>query len=979
MANFDKKKVMRELNRAGVMEKRNVTVAYPGTKKVRGRDTGEPCIVVGVHDKMHKSLLKDSDLIPDKLPSGVKTDVVIKGRITPLNRVFPATPVKYTDPYEFWYDSSYFETYQNQIGNDDPNCAGDNMYVGGGSFYWGNGCPLHAWKHRPLVGGVSIGTYWFDYYDPVLGNVWDEKSSGTLCAVVRDRVDGKIVLLSNNHVFTRGLAYYDLNYSVPSGGVQSIEPLTYVTQPGWGDYNYWYRISEQTYAALGYEPSGAWTPAERAVRDAFFQEVICGEVKRMVPIQFGTDSDQDNQVDCAIASVNQGLAYHGIFKAHVGPYPFASKGEYGSGDVVYISSRTTGYRSPDDSVSPYILSTDAITNVQYAGGDSGIGKFTDQIMITSEEGNVSRSGDSGSPVLVYASNVFKLAGLIFAGAAGYDTVYANHIENVASQMNIEAWDGRITAPTGAYGVGFESTCYHKISTVKKALTHVPDYLYGDCEECENPVTFSFADEQGVELINSIWEVPVKGQATLEKTVYLWFDRGDPQDRTPKEDCSEGQYKITNIRVSVANQDGSFSGGTNQQGQECVDEKWISIRSDGVRTHYCDEMIDDNQSTFKAVGGGFTNSADYLAVGDFCADSARRLFIKVTVPEGCSSEGAVFPKLVVQYNVENESSSSESSSSISSESVSESISSSLSVSQSSSSSSSESQSSSSSSSQSSSSVSSLSSSSSSQSSSSESSPSSSSSSISESKSSSSSESSESSSESSESVSSSSSAASKSSSSESSSLSESKSSSSSSSESSSSESSLSSSSSSDSSSSSSESTSSSSSSSSSLSESKSSSSSYSSESLFACAGSWGSDLCSGGTPTASPNNGDASKVFDDSTSTYWYSSVVNCWVQYQFSSAEKINRVTIRNYNTGGYAPSDFDIMFSNTGAWGGEEFVPVSHQIESSWPANTTKTYSFANDNTYSYMRIFIRDNPLGNLGSGGWVHISEVQAIECEI
>jgi hypothetical protein len=165
-------------------------------------------------------------------------------------------------------------------------------------------------------------------------------------------------------------------------------------------------------------------------------------------------------------------------------------------------------------------------------------------------------------------------------------------------------------------------------------------------------------------------------------------------------------------------DGSFSGGTNEQGQECVDEKWISIRSDGVRTHYCDEMIDDNQSTFKAVGGGFTDSADYLAVGDFCADSARRLFIKVTVPEGVESEGAVFPKLVVQYNVENESSSSESSSSISSASVSES--SSLSSSESKSSSSSSSESSLSSSSDSSSSESSLSSSSESSSSSSESS-------------------------------------------------------------------------------------------------------------------------------------------------------------------------------------------------------------------------------------------------------------------
>lgn len=841
---FDRKKVMKEFNALGVMEKRNVTVAYPGTKKVKGKDTREPCIVVGVHDKMHKSLLRENDLIPKKLPSGVKTDVVVKGRIVPLNRTVPVTPAGWVDPYDYWYDSYYFSSYESQIENDDPNCAGTNMYgagdLGSLTFQWDYGCPLHAWKHRPLVGGISIGTYWYEGYDPVLGDVWDEKSNGTLCAIVRDKVDGKLVMLSNNHVFTRSLAYYDTNYSVPSGGEQSIQPDTYVTQPGWIDYNYWYRISEQTYAALGYEPSGAWTPAERAVRDAFFQDIICGEVKRMVPIQFGTDSDQNNLADCAIASIDPSMAYpyHGIFKAHVGPYPFASKDEYASGDVVYISSRTTGYKSPDDTVAPYILSTDTIINVQYASGDSGIAKFTDQIMVTSEESNVVRSGDSGSPLLVYAGNIFKLAGLLFAGDTDYDNLYANHMADVADEMNIEWWDGKIIATPSAYAVDFEDTCYHKIKTVKKAVTHEPDYLYGNCEECENPVTFSFADEYGAEIINSVWKVPVKGETTIEKTIYLWFDKEDPQDRTPKDDCTAGQYKITNVRVSVANLGGTFTGGTDEQGQECVDEKWISIRSDGVRTHYCDEMVDDNQSTFKSIGGGFTNAADYLALGDFCADSARRLFIKVTVPEGCSSEGAVFPKLVVQYNVENESSSSESSSSSfsslssssssvssSSESSSESKSSSLSSSESKSLSSSLS---SSSSSESSSSSSSDSSSSESSSSSSESTSSSSSSSESVISSSSSSESSESSSESSESSWSSSSAESKSSSSSSSSLSESKSSSSSSSESSSSESSSSSSESKSSSSSSSESVSSSSSTSESSSESSSSESSLSSSS-------------------------------------------------------------------------------------------------------------------------------------------------------
>jgi hypothetical protein len=395
-------------------------------------------------------------------------------------------------------------------------------------------------------------------------------------------------------------------------------------------------------------------------------------------------------VDGGVASIDIGSPSSAIFLLHSGPFPFAELAEYGSGDVVYISSRTTGYKPPP---SVYIVSTNATTNVDYASGDSGTAKFTNQIMIDCEDDDdyIVDGGDSGSVVVAYINNVYKIIGLLFAGSTDHKTIYANRIEDVASTINIESWDGNIALPISSYGASFDGVCYHKIKTVKSPQTHVPEYIYGDCEECQNPMVVSFTDSTGNNLIDDIFEVPLIGGTTIEKSFYLWFDKNDPQDRMPKEDCADGEYTINNIRLSVSNLDGAFSGGTDEYGQECIDEKWISVRSDGMRTFYCDQMVDDNQSTFKPIGGGFTNAADYLSLGDMCPDSARRIFLKISVPEGAESDGAVFPKLVVQYNIENESSSSESSSSISSESVSESYSSSSSesVSKSSSSSSSES--------------------------------------------------------------------------------------------------------------------------------------------------------------------------------------------------------------------------------------------------------------------------------------------------
>jgi hypothetical protein len=659
---FDEEKVMREALREGIMRKRNVTVAYIGTKKVGGKDTGEPCVVVGVHDKMHTDLLDDKDIVPKKLKrSKVKTDVVVKARVKPLS---------YQDPWEYWQlEPSYIEDYYSQFRDlADPNCAGSRYRPISQSFGTYAGCYIHGWIHRPVVGGVSLGTWYEDQLNP--GDM-DQGQRGTLGVIARDRVDRNLVVLTNNHVLVEsGGAYYDTDYMVPDWGHQEVRLDSYITQPAFDDWYYWYRVAAQYEDLTGLEPSedlDNWIPwLYQKVQD----EIVIGNLKRVEPIQFGPAGN--NIVDCGIATINKNLAYYGIYGMHDGPYPFASKSEFETGEEVYISSRTTGYRPPPVL---YVQSKSAAVNVTYNGSEeNNVATYTNQILIATEDedGYIATGGDSGSPIVAYIDNVYKIIGLLFAGPTDRDTTYANHISDVAEALNIEWWDGTVALETDAYGAMVEDTCYHKIKTIKRVPTHTPEATYGNCEECDNPVEISFTDSSGVNEIQSVMHVPIKPGTTIDKEIYIWFDRDDPQTRFPTSDCPDGPYVITGVKLSVACMEGEYSGQTNLEGQECVDEKWIKARSDGVRGYGCEEMVDDEQKTYKAIGGGFDNSADYLSLGDFVPDSARKIFVKIEIPEGIDTSTEAFPQLVVQYSVENTSSSSQSSSlSVSSSSVSES--------------------------------------------------------------------------------------------------------------------------------------------------------------------------------------------------------------------------------------------------------------------------------------------------------------------
>ena len=153
-----------ELGPLEIMTKPNVVIVYAGTKFKNGVDTGQPCVVVGVKNKVHKSHLSPDDLIPARLSSGSATDVVLFPRIKAVGTCV--------------------------VGATDA-------------------CPPHGDRYRPLVGGISASA------PPPPGFI----NAGTLGIVVRDSTDGSLVGLTNNHVC--GIQY-DTNFKTPTVGHQSV-------------------------------------------------------------------------------------------------------------------------------------------------------------------------------------------------------------------------------------------------------------------------------------------------------------------------------------------------------------------------------------------------------------------------------------------------------------------------------------------------------------------------------------------------------------------------------------------------------------------------------------------------------------------------------------------------------------------------------------------------------------------------------------
>lgn len=285
----------------------------------------------------------------------------------------------------------------------------------------GAGCSPHDERHRPLVGGISA--------------VEETSTACTLGLIVRDTTDGDLVALTNNHC---GGLLYDSYYMVPTYGNSSVVGLG-MMQPS------------------PYDGGGAAD--------------LYGSVKRAVAMQFGTGIGATNLVDCSISTVPIDGTDFSILELNEGPFPFVDKSYYSVGEAIYKSGRTTGNTPPPVTT---VSSKSIVVNVDYGGGVGGINNiatFTDQILYTAAT-RFSQGGDSGSAILIFKNGRYRLIGLHFAGDATGTMGIANPIEDVASLLDIEWWDGSVVVPytedTNIYVNGKE---YVRVGSTSYDVSH----------------------------------------------------------------------------------------------------------------------------------------------------------------------------------------------------------------------------------------------------------------------------------------------------------------------------------------------------------------------------------------------------------------------------------------------------------------------------------------------------------------------------
>ena len=268
-------------------------------------------------------------------------------------------------------------------------------------YGWQTTPPGNRGSIRPLKGGISITS--FNKQDAV----------GTLGFIAVDTVTQALVGVTNNHVVIKD-AFYTSDRNI--NGIIENEMSDNVYQPG--------EI---------YPPS----PSAKI-----------GEVLRYVPMNLSGN----NKVDGALFSVASGdisntesIKQYGL--SYTAAMPFASTAEINglltTNPSVYSSGRTTGAKG--EGLCTLVISQIGYTTI--VGGYKLQGAlqnvtFTDCIVFTRTNPDCSYPvypGDSGSALIASFGGTWKIIGLVFAGSE-FEGV-ACRIDEVASQLGIEAWNG----------------------------------------------------------------------------------------------------------------------------------------------------------------------------------------------------------------------------------------------------------------------------------------------------------------------------------------------------------------------------------------------------------------------------------------------------------------------------------------------------------------------------------------------------------
>ena len=109
-----------------------------------------------------------------------------------------------------------------------------------------------------------------------------------------------------------------------------------------------------------------------------------------------------------------------------------------------------------------------------------------------------------------------------------------------------------------------------------------------------------------------------GYSSQEIIVWLWN----------KKDFNNAP-KMIDVRVNAI--------GVNNFGQSVIDSDSVKIKSNGVRDPDGVGIVDDEETQYYTLGGELTDSETYHEIGDIPSNCARRLFVKVDLPEGLIEE------------------------------------------------------------------------------------------------------------------------------------------------------------------------------------------------------------------------------------------------------------------------------------------------------------------------------------------------------
>lgn len=337
---------------------------YWGYKVRGGVRSIEPSVVFVVARKRPSAMLRSTDIVPQRF-GGEPTDVVEQRY---ASRVLP---------------------------------PGDGGDVSSLAF---------TQKRRPCPAGFSVGH--------------TRITAGTIGAPVRRVRDGKLMVVTNNHVGA------DSN-----GG----SPGDWLIQPGRADggridpADYFARLSE--FVQINFEGQNGDGKKTRGVFAMIARgywrtiQVVGNSGARMtgcpLRVQVRPNALQQptpNLVDAAIAEpwANQFTPeMHQLGK-------LTGRVDFELGDQVQKVGRTTEYTVGT------VVGVDAVIRVSYGSGK--IAAFANQLVIESDAGDFSQPGDSGSGVL---SMDMRLGGLLFAG--GDRQTIVNRFSDVERLLGVEAW------------------------------------------------------------------------------------------------------------------------------------------------------------------------------------------------------------------------------------------------------------------------------------------------------------------------------------------------------------------------------------------------------------------------------------------------------------------------------------------------------------------------------------------------------------